>query len=157
MNAPPAIPYIRARLGSREHLGIRRNAASIETYAENSIGAQFAVMTRHVDDSVQAYRLHISAYAVQVRILAHARSQAEVVVHVFGVHPEHAAEVHATSGHPLIRVADKAGDLMAADAKSAASGKVKPIEIRLCRSRCDESAKDKQEQYPISQSRSPVS
>ena len=129
VNAPPAIPYGRAYLGRREHLAVRRNAAPIEAYAKNSICAQFAVMTRHVNDAVEAYRLHISADAVQVRTLAHARSQAEVVVHVFRIHPEHAAEVHAASDHPLIRVADKAADLAAAKAKSAADGKVKPIEI----------------------------
>ncbi len=129
LNAPPAIPYLWACLGGREHLGVRRNAASIETYAENSVGAQLAIITRHGNDSVQAHRLHISADAVQVRTLAHARSQSEVVVHVFGIHPEHAAEVHAASDHPLIRVADKAADLAAAKAKSAADGKVKAIEI----------------------------
>src|ERR1700674_5588722 len=129
LNAPPTIPYLWACLGRREHLGVRRNAAPIETYAENSICAQFAVMTRHGNDAVQAYRLHISADAVQVRALAHARSQAEVIVHVFRIHPEHAAEVHAASDHPLIRVADKAADLAAAKAKSAADGKVKAIKI----------------------------
>src|SRR5260370_24803029 len=82
LNAPPAIPYLWACLGGREHLGVRRNAASIETYAENSVGAQLAIITRHGNDSVQAHRLHISADAVQVRTLAHARSQSEVVVHV---------------------------------------------------------------------------
>src|SRR6267378_6625607 len=129
INAPPAIPYLWAYLGRSEHLGVRRNAAPIEAYAKNSICAQFAVMTRHGNDAVQTYRLHISADAVQVRTLAHARSQAEVVVHVFRIYPEHAAEVHATSDHPLIRVADKAADLAAAEAKSAADGKVKTIEI----------------------------
>src|SRR6202030_4000129 len=88
LNAPPAIPYGRAYLGRREHLCVRRNAASIKTYSKNSIGAQFAVMTRHGNDAVQTYRLHISAGAVQVRTLAHARSQAEVIVHVFRIHPE---------------------------------------------------------------------
>jgi hypothetical protein len=86
-------------------------------------------MTRHGNDAVQTYRLHISADAVQVRTLAHARSQAEIIVHVFRIHPEQAAEVHAASDHSLIRVADKAADFAAAQAKSAADGKVKAIEI----------------------------
>ena len=129
VNAPPAIPYLWAYLGRREHLAGRRNAAPIETYAENSICPQFAVMTRHGNDAVEAYRLHISAGAIYVRTLAHAGSQAQVVVHVFRIHPEHAAEVHSASDHPLIGVADKAADLAAAKAKSAADGKVKTIEI----------------------------
>jgi len=116
VNAPPAIPYLWAYLGRREHLAGRRNAAPIETYAKNSICAQFAVMTRHGNDAVEAYRLHISAGAIYVRTLAHAGSQAQVVVHVFRIHPEHAAEVHSASDHPLIGVADKAADLAAAKA-----------------------------------------
>ena len=67
LNTPPAIPYL-WQLGGREHLVVRRNAAPIETYAKNSICAQFAVMTRHINDAVQAYRLQISADAVQVRL-----------------------------------------------------------------------------------------
>src|SRR5260370_9253185 len=107
LNTPPAIPYLWACLGGREHLGVRRNAAAIETYAKNSICAQFAEMTRHGNDAVQTYRLHISADAVQVRTPAHARSQAEVILHVFRIPPQHPAEVHAPSHHSLITVAEK--------------------------------------------------
>src|SRR5882762_4194980 len=60
VNAPPAIPYLWAYLGRSEHLGVRGNAAPIETYAENSICAELT-MERRGDDAVQAYRLHISA------------------------------------------------------------------------------------------------
>src|ERR1700687_1937877 len=128
VDAPPAGPRGLAGCAEWQRLFVRRNAAPIETYAKNSICAELTV-ERRVDDSIQAYRLHISAGAIQTLTLAHAGSQAEVVVHVFGIHAKHAAEVHAASDHSMIGVADKACDLAAADAKSAADGKVKTIEV----------------------------
>jgi hypothetical protein len=76
----------------------------------------------------------------------HAGSEAEAVVHVFGIRAEQAMEtvkVDAGSGGELRRVADIAGDIVAADAKSGAGLKEKTIEIRLRRSRCNEPAKGK--------------
>jgi hypothetical protein len=71
----------------------------------------------------------MSALARQRLTLDHVGPKVEAVVHVFGIHPEQAAEVDATSDHTLKRVPDKAGDIAAADARSAAGGKVKTIEI----------------------------
>ena len=86
-------------------------------------------MAGHVDDSVQAYRLHVSAGMVQELTLDHAGSEAEVVEHVFGIHAEHPAEIHAASEHNLTRVPDKGSDLIAADAFPAPDGKVITTEI----------------------------
>jgi len=135
----------------------QRDAAIIETDAENSVCVPFAKVEWRVDDAIQTYRLHTSALVRQTLSPLHAGSKAEVVVHVFGIGPEHAAEVHAASKRGLKRISDIAGDLIASDTKAAAGGEVKTIEIRLCRNRCNEPAKGKQEQYPIPQSRSPVS
>jgi hypothetical protein len=99
-----------------KHLGIRRNAALVLTYAVNSVCAKFAEMARHVDDAIQADGLQAAVGAGQGFILDHARSETEVVVHIFGIRPEHAREVHAGSDHYLAGVADKGGDLAFADA-----------------------------------------
>src|ERR1019366_3657322 len=124
-----------------------RNAAPIETDAENSVRAQFAIMAGHGDDAVQADRLHSPALVCQVLTLDHARPKIEVVVHVFGIHAKHAAEVHAASDHGKGRVPDKVGDIVAANAQPPSGGKVKAIEIRLCfrlcQSRYGEPAKSK--------------
>jgi hypothetical protein len=111
-----------------KHLAAHRNVAVIETYAENSIDAQSAIMPGHSDDAVEARRLHISALVRQELIVDQTGLEVEVVVHVFGVHAEQAVEVYAASGHPMQRVPDVAADIAAANAQSAASRKVKPIE-----------------------------
>src|ERR1035437_5303287 len=51
-----------------------RNAAPIETYAKNSVRAQFAIMAGHGNDAVQAYRLHVCALVRQGLTGDHARS-----------------------------------------------------------------------------------
>ena len=107
----------------------QRDAAIIETDAENSVCAPFANMAGDVDDAIQAYRLHMSALVRQTLILFHAGSKAEVVVHVFGIGAEHAGEVHAAADHSLKRVSDIAGDIVASDAQAAAGSEVITIEI----------------------------
>src|SRR5258708_36927039 len=71
INAPPAGPCGLAGCAEWQHVFVRRNAAPIDPYTENSICAEVTV-ERRGDDSVQAYRLHISAGAVQALTLAHA-------------------------------------------------------------------------------------
>src|ERR1039457_5715691 len=143
VNTPPASPCGLASRKAREQFSVRRNAAPIETYAKNSVCTKFAEMAGRVNDAVQTYRLHMCAGVVQALTLAHGGFSVQVVVHVFGIHAEQAAEVHAASEHSLESVPDKRGNLSAAHATPGASGKVDTIEIRLCRSRCDEPAKGK--------------
>jgi hypothetical protein len=58
----------------------------------------------------------------------HAGFKAEVIVHIFGIRAEQAAEIYAASGHSIKRVPDKGGYIAAAEAKSSARGKIKTIE-----------------------------
>ena len=82
-----------------------------------------------MDNDVQTDRLHVSALARQRLLLNHAGTKAEVVVHVFRIRAEHAAEVYSASDGPLERVAHVAGDVAAADAGSGADSEVEAVEI----------------------------
>src|SRR5271163_810503 len=138
----PPKPCGLAWCGGIYRLGVlQRNVAIIETYAENSVCAEFANMAGNVDDPVQAERLHMSALVRQGLIPDHVAPETEVVVHIFGIHAEHAGKFHADSELRLSRIADKACDISAADARSTADAIGKVTKIYLCRSRCDESAK----------------
>src|SRR6202140_1950853 len=142
IDIPPSNPCVLANCARRKQLAARRNAALIKTNAKNSVGAPFAKMPGHIDDAVHTYRLQSSARAGQSLILDHAGPQAQVIVHVFRVHSEHAAEVHPTAGYAMICIARKSADIAAPDPKSAANIQVKTIKVRLCRRGFNQPAKN---------------
>ena len=86
-------------------------------------------MAGHVDDAVQAHRLHVSAGMEQGLTLDHAWPEAEIVEHIFGIHAEHFCEVPARSHRDLTGIPDKGGDLIAANAFPAPDRKVEMAEI----------------------------
>src|SRR5882724_1918991 len=87
----------------------------------------------------------------------HAVFEPEIEIHVLGLESESAAKIHSATSNPVIRRTRKLAHIPQSAAKTPAHVEVEAIEILSGDSGDSKSTKGKQEQYSLTQSRSPVS
>src|SRR6266436_1453889 len=87
----------------------------------------------------------------------HAVFEPEIEIHVLGLESESAAKIHSATSNPVIRRTRKLAHISQSAAKTTAHVEVEAIEILSGGSGDSKSTKGKQEQYSLTQSRSPVS
>jgi hypothetical protein len=132
------------------------NASLIPSAAADRVYRKL-ILERKIVKEVQCRRLHVPSGAEHGLAGLHAVLETEVEIHVLGLDSDGPAEIQSAARNSMVGNAGKFADIAHGAAESTADIEIEPVKS-LRGSRGDsESTKGKQEQFPLTQSRSPVS